>query len=375
VPGRSGSASDLPPTDHTQSQAFTRLVTDYLPQVIRVTDHAGRALYLNAQWSRFTGQSVATSLGFGWQQALHPDDRPTFTAAWQRGAATAADFVIEYRLRRADGVYRWFESHAVPAEQEADQGPIWLSSLTDIDDRKRAERERDALFGAVAHDLRSPLTTLIGRTQLLQRRLARLTDPAAPALAAELNQLVATGQHMAAMVAELTDLERVSRGAALDLDRAPLDLVALVREAATEAAQAYPDRVLRVDVRTPRAVGAGDATRVRRVIANLLGNAAKYSAPPTPIRLTLQCETRAGQPWAVLAVEDEGIGIPAADLPHVFERFYRAGNAVGQAPGTGIGLAGVQQIVEQHQGSVSIASTEGQGTTVTLALPLLPHEE
>jgi signal transduction histidine kinase len=263
----------------------------------------------------------------------------------------------------------------VPAGQDADQGPIWLSSLTDIDDRKRAERERDALFGAVAHDLRSPLTTLIGRTQLLQRRLARLTDPAAPALAAELNQLVATGQHMAAMVAELTDLERVSRGAALDLDRAPLDLVALVREAATEAAQAYPDRVLRVDVRTPRAVGAGDATRVRRVIANLLGNAAKYSAPPTPITLTLQCETRAGQPWAVLAIEDEGIGIPAADLPHVFERFYRAGNAVGQAPGTGIGLAGVQQIVEQHQGSVSIASTEGQGTTVTLALPLLPHEE
>ena len=356
----------------TSADEFVRLVTALLPQIIRLTDSQGRALYLNAQWQRYTGLDPLGSLGLAWQDALHPDDRPRFLEAWAAGVTTDADFIIEYRLRRADGAYRWFESHAVPAIDDSAIASTWVSSLTDIDARRQAEHERDAVLGAIAHDLRSPLTTLIGRAQLVQRRLARLSDPAAPALAADLGRLVATGQHMATMVAELADLARLSHGATLDLDLESADLAELVREAVADAQQIAPDRLVRLDLRIPTLVGDVDAPRVRRVVANLVGNALKYSESPSPITVTLDREEQGGKLCAVLGVRDEGIGIPAADLPRVVERFYRATNAVGRAPGTGIGLAGVKQIVEQHGGTLQIASSEGQGTTVTVRLPLTP---
>ena len=79
--------------------------------------------------------------------------------------------------------------------------------------------------------------------------------------------------------------------------------------------------------------------------------------------------------WAVLAVRDRGIGIPAADLPRIFERYHRAANAAGQFAGTGIGLAGARQIVEQHGGAIAVESAEGAGSTFTVRLPLAPPPE
>ncbi len=74
--------------------------------------------------------------------------------------------------------------------------------------------------------------------------------------------------------------------------------------------------------------------------------------------------------WAVMEVQDHGLGIPAVDLPHIFERYHRAANTVGRIGGSGIGLAGVKQVVEQHGGTISAASEEGVGTTMTVRLPL-----
>ncbi len=363
-----------PAVEATPPEAFTRLVTEFLPQIIRLTDVGGGALYLNAQWERYTGLSVPLSLGLGWQQALHPDDRPLFVAAWASGVTTGRDFIIEYRLRRADGAYRWFESHAVPAVTSGPSARAWLSSLTDIDARREAERERDAVLSAIVHDLRSPLTALVGRTQLLQRRLTRLTEPAALALAGDLERLVGSGQQMATMVAELADLARLSRGTALDLDRTETDLVALVQNALADAEQSFHGRIVHFEPRVSDLIAEVDAARLTRVVANLAGNALKYSEPPSTVTVTLEREQRDGRCWAVLCVKDQGISIPSDELARVGERFYRASNAIGRAPGTGIGLSGVKQIVEQHGGNLDVASREGVGPSVSVRLPLVPVE-
>jgi signal transduction histidine kinase len=117
-------------------------------------------------------------------------------------------------------------------------------------------------------------------------------------------------------------------------------------------------------------VGDWDAGRLGRALANLLSNATKYSPDGGEVVVGLAREQGAGGAWAVLRVRDRGIGIPAADLPHVFEPFYRAANAVAQAGGAGIGLAGARQIVEQHGGMIDVESRDGEGTTVTVRLPL-----
>jgi signal transduction histidine kinase len=116
--------------------------------------------------------------------------------------------------------------------------------------------------------------------------------------------------------------------------------------------------------------GDWDAARLERVVDNLIGNAIKYSPAGGEVTLTLHQASADGDRWAVLTVADQGLGIPAADLAHVFAPFGRGSN-VGEIAGTGVGLAGVKQIVEQHGGRVGVESDEGQGSTFTIWLPLV----
>ena len=120
----------------------------------------------------------------------------------------------------------------------------------------------------------------------------------------------------------------------------------------------------------PALIGDWDARRLRRLLANLLDNAIKYSPDGGPIAIRI---ARASDPqgeWAALTVRDRGIGIPADDLPRLFERFHRGSNVTGRIAGTGVGLASVRQIVESHGGEVAVSSNEGEGTTLEVRLPL-----
>jgi len=116
----------------------------------------------------------------------------------------------------------------------------------------------------------------------------------------------------------------------------------------------------------PSLTGVWDPWRLERVIDNLLSNAMKFTPSGGDVILRI---SRDGD-WAVLAVEDTGVGIPAADLPHLFERYWRGSNVTGRIAGSGLGLSGARGIIEQHGGTISVASAEGQGSTFTLRLPL-----
>ena len=172
---------------------------------------------------------------------------------------------------------------------------------------------------------------------------------------------------MVTLIGELVDVTRLRAGQPLELQRRPTDLVALVGQVAAEYQRTTDRHELRTDVHLPTLVGIWDPERLERVLANLVANAIKYSPAGGPITLRVTREEVAG--WASLAVMDDGIGIPAADLPHVFERFRRGAN-VGQVTGTGIGLAGARQIVELHGGTIAVTSQEGRGSTFTVRLPL-----
>jgi signal transduction histidine kinase len=230
---------------------------------------------------------------------------------------------------------------------------------------EEAVRERDEFLASVAHDLKNPLGAIKGFAQLLQRQLSK-SDTLQPARVADhAARIEATANRAITQINELLDSARLRAGRPLTLSLASVDLAALVRRVAADWQAANPDHRFSIHAPEGELRGLWDAPRLERALANVIGNAVKYSPQGGEISLVLA--DGAGE--AILTVTDEGIGIPRADLPHVFERFFRAGN-VANVAGTGLGLAGVRQIVEQHGGAVFIESEEGHGTRITVRLPL-----
>jgi len=237
---------------------------------------------------------------------------------------------------------------------------------------EEAVRMRDQFLSTISHDLKNPLTTIKGRAQLLRHTLAGLEGPMGERAAAELTRIDHTASRMTRLINELLDVARLRAGQPLALSLRPGDLVEITRRIAAEYEDMGKRHRILVETATPAITGEFDLFRLERVLDNLISNAIKYSPCGGDITLRLREERAEGDAApgaAVLEVEDHGIGVPAADLPHLFERFHRAGN-VGATAGTGLGLAGARQIVEQHGGTIAVESREGAGTTVTVRLPL-----
>jgi len=212
-------------------------------------------------------------------------------------------------------------------------------------------------WSMLIHDLRAPLATVSTYTQLLQRQASNCERPA-PELEARLRIIQDAASRIEHLVDQLAERSDPS-------PQTPVDLVDLtVRIAASS-------RRVKVISDLSELQGAWDATGLERLLANLIDNAQKYSRADRPVLVAL----RRTRQWAIIRVIDYGVGIPALDLSHVFERGYRASNATGRADGSGLGLAAVKRIVRLHGGTVRIDSQEGVGTTVTLRLPIQRQEE
>ena len=233
-----------------------------------------------------------------------------------------------------------------------------------------ALRVRDEFLASASHDLKTPLTMIRGRAQLLRRVADTLGNVAPARLLEGLTAIESATGRMTRLVEELVDLSRLGSGRPLELQREPVDLIALVRECAADHQRTAPRHEISLQADLTRLVGDWEAPRLERVIANLLANAIRYSPDGGQVVLSVErCVDERGE-WAQIAVRDSGVGIPAADLPHIFERFHRGANVTGRIAGTGIGLASARQIVEQHGGTVAVESELGAGSTFIVRLPL-----
>lgn len=223
---------------------------------------------------------------------------------------------------------------------------------------------RDEFMSTVSHDLKTPLTFIKGMASLRRRRA--VVTPETEALLDALEQIEASAGRMARQLDEIVDASRLEAGRPLELRRQRTDLVELAGIAVEQHRQTTSRHALYVSTSLSELVGMWDAVRLARVLDNLLDNAIKYSPRGGTVEVSVGREADC----AVLQVADHGEGIPAADVPHIFERFRRGRNVEGRIPGTGIGLAGVHRIVELHAGTITVDSQVGVGTTFTIRLPL-----
>ncbi|HEY1291776.1 MAG TPA: ATP-binding protein [Chloroflexota bacterium] len=233
-----------------------------------------------------------------------------------------------------------------------------------------ALKARDEFVAVVAHDLRHPLAAVKWHVQVLRRRTRR----SEPVTGEDLSTFLATIESsigiLSAQIDELHDATRLQAGRPLELQTRPVDLVALAQTVMRQYEGLSERFSFRCEASVPSLTGVWDQARLERVIDNLLSNAMKFTPAGGDVVLRISRDAD----WAVLSVEDHGIGIPAGELPRVFERYWRGSNVTGRIDGSGLGLSGARGIVEEHGGTISVDSTEGFGSTFTLRLPLRAEE-
>lgn len=241
-----------------------------------------------------------------------------------------------------------------------------LRLIRDQAESAAALRARDELLASISHDFKAPLTTIRMQAQLLSRRVRAGRIPTPDDLLEQLHRIERTTDEATALIDELLEISRLEAGQPIELNREPTDLVQLTRRVVAAYQPRIEQHRLTFSSTEAELSGRWDARRLERVLGNLLDNALKFSDADGEVVVGL---TREGDD-AVLQVRDYGIGIPAADLPRIFDRFYRGSNVTGRTHGTGIGLASARQIVEQHGGTLTAESKEGWGSTFVMRLPL-----
>ena len=233
---------------------------------------------------------------------------------------------------------------------------------SDLQAREDAARLKEEFLSAAAHDLRTPLTVVLGQAELLERRLAR--DPTAPVDATGVARIANEARRLRDLISEMLDAQRLQQpGAAMD--RRTLDLRRVVE--AVRDRQLEQGRAILVSEPATPILSSIDRMRMEQVLDNLVENALKYS---TGVELP---EIRIWEegPEGLFAVVDHGVGIPDAERDRIFERFYRASNAQSITDtGMGLGLYICRRIVEEHGGRIWVEPTAGGGSTLTVALPL-----
>ncbi len=276
------------------------------------------------------------------------------SAEVEKGIQAALDGK-EYRTEITAPDGRVFSLQVLPIPHVGAAGTFY-----DITHFKELDRIKSEFVSAVSHDLRSPLTAILGYVELLER-----AGPLTPMQQHFVERVRSSVQNITALINDLLDLGRIEAG--FEVEKEVLSIATVVRYAVDgllpQAEAKHQNLVTRIADNLPPI--RGNAVRLRQMLDNIIGNAIKYT--PEGGLIEVEAENRGDQ--IILRVRDNGPGIPANEQPYIFNKFFRGSNVASEQPGTGLGLAIVKSIVENHHGRVWVKSEVGKGTEFTVVLP------
>jgi PAS domain S-box-containing protein len=351
-----------------ESETRFRQFAEAMPGMVWIVDLQQRSEFCNSYFMQYTGLS---ELCGHWAEIVHPEDQPERLQRWREALDQGVSYQAEYRLRRWDGEFRWHVARAVPMRDADGRVVKWFGALTDIDDQKRSlellekqtrelERSNSDLehFAAVAsHDLQEPLRAVTGFAHLLEERIGKHLDSDGQEFLAFIQD---GAEQMQQMITSLLTYARVGGEPVQmplievrpELDRAMANLRTSILENGAE--------VIVDDLPSVRA----DSTQIVQLFQNLLSNSLKYRRPE-PLQIEVKCERQ--QAYWLFQVRDNGIGFGQANALRIFNMFRRLHGR--EHPGTGIGLALCQRIVERHRGRIWAEGEPDKGATFFFTLP------
>ena len=383
-----GSQRDITSRKHAESALLAseqryRALVMASSAVVWSTDAGGRFSEPQPSWESYTGQPFSEHAGFGWIDALHPDDRDSARRAWQRRVASppAAHETHARLWCVAKNAYRQVVGRAVPVLAADGSVLEWIGTVTDVEDRRlaeerlrRAERMETVgrLAGGIAHEANNQMSVIMGSAQFV---LAR--SDLVPAVREDVEQILNAAERTAGITQQLLAFSRRQV-----LQPQVLDLNVLLQRAEPMLRRSLGERS-RLTLRLAPALGRAkaDPGQLEQVLLNLVLNArdampngGTVSIETSNITITSEyivtkpIASIVPGPYLLLSVSDSGVGMDRDTLGRAFEPFFTT-KPMGE--GTGLGLATVYGIVKQSGGSIHVASEEQKGTTFTIYLP--PH--
>jgi len=362
-----------------QAEARYRTLVEQVPAAIYtqvIEEGSTNTRYISPRIRDILGYSAEEMIGGSgglWREIIHPDDRERVAAEDARTNATGEPFTMEYRVLAKDGSVVWIRDEA-SVVLDADGRPrFWQGLMIDVTDRKLAEEqleralqvEREAterlrtldemkntFLQAVSHDLRTPLAAILGLAVTLEREDVTLDAPDARDMA---RRIAANARKLDRMVTDLLDLDRLARGI-VEPKLRPTDVGALVRRTVAESELVAQGRV---QVSAPSIVVSVDAAKLERIVENLLANTARHT--PEDARVWVRVEPSEG--GVLIAVEDDGPGIPEELREAIFEPFRQGPQPSSHSPGVGIGLALVARFAELLGGRAWVEPRPGGGAS------------
>ena len=349
---------------HRSVTALQSALIDSTLDGICLTDAAGNALISNAPLRRISVEMGLPPTGTVPERLLAIADQTTEPERYRaRMQALAREpqsvSVDEFEMKGSGRIFRGYTA-PVDNPDGSYSGRIW--TLREVTADRELERLRDAFVAAVSHELRTPLTSISGFLEMLGDEEDQLGD-------AGRNYLSVIRRSTNRLQRIVEDLLLVAQIEAdrLELQLAPTDLSDVAAGAVEALRPVADDKGVSLElVRGEARPLEADAQRLGQVLDNLVSNAIKFT--DSGGRVTV--ETNGDSAWARVTVSDTGIGIPPEEQGQLFSRFFRASTATRRAiPGTGLGLVIARAIVDEHAGTISLESREGEGTRVTVALP------
>jgi PAS domain S-box-containing protein len=350
-----------------ESGSRFRNMADASPVLLWMARTDAMCTFFNQTWLDFTGRPFAEEWGVGWAEGVHFEDFQHCIDTYMAAFNQRRTFEMEYRLRRADGEYRWVLDRGTPRYAPDGSFVGYIGSCVDITDRKQLENElrqalraQDEFLSIAAHELRTPLTPLLlGVEGLLQQ--ARRREPTEPVALKRLEILRENVRRQARLIDHLLDVSRISAGP-VQLQIEQVDVASVVDEVVRQFSDEARRSSTELRVRSEAGTELLDRLRFEQILRNLLSNALKYGpGQPIDVELGFDAETLR------LRVRDRGIGISGADQARVFERFQRAVSA-RTFGGFGLGLWITRKLVKAMDGTIAVESRLGEGATFVVEL-------
>jgi len=351
-----------------ESESEFRSLAEAMPQIVWVTRPDGWNIFFNKQWMDYTGMTLEESCGHGWIKPFHPDDQQRAWDVWQNATQNNGVYSLECRLRRADGVYKWWLVRGLPVQDTKGTILKWFGTCTDIHELKQIEQElqnknaeMERFAYTVSHDLKSPLITIQSYAGMI---LKNLDSGKYERTREDIKRIEGAADKMTSLLKDLLELSRAGK---MMNEPSSVDMNRLVKDTLAQLAGSLTQNQVEVVVQPDLPAVLGDHKRIAEVVQNLIENAIKYRSDQSAPRIEIGVGNDGKE--RIFFVSDNGKGIDPRFHESIFGLFKKLD---ANSQGTGVGLALVKRIIEVHGGRVWVESEgEGLGSCFCFTLPLV----